>query len=343
MPWNLINFADWRDLWYLILKKTAGPFFKLFFKQRDERTKSFWQNRTGQKIQALNLSAVFKQMYELQLADNSKADFFPFFKENVIRKYNVRKILSLGSGNGSFELQLAEELSEISIDGYDFALKRVEFARQLCQQKNLVSRVNFFCADIFKTDFPKNHYDLILARAILHHIKKLHILMQKLKETLKADGLLFCDEFVGPRRFQWSKNQLKLANALLVVAPEKYRLDQSRLMIKKKIVAPSRLRMWLLDPSEAVSSDRIIPLLNSYFQPILLQERGGSLSQLIFYQIAGNFKEDDPLAQEYIRIVLEVEKLALKSGYLENNYIFGLWQNKHKKNPQTRNFSEKQN
>jgi hypothetical protein len=85
--------------------------------------------------------------------------------------------------------------------------------------------------------------------------------------------------------------------------------------------------MWLLDPSEAVSSRQIVPLLDSLFERLEFYERGGNLTQLFFYRIAGNFANDDPEAREIVRRVIAEERAALARGILRSDYIFGLWRN----------------
>ena len=82
---------------------------------------------------------------------------------------------------------------------------------------------HYFAADIDRFGFPESKYDIVLFDASLHHVKKLDDTLSRVHRTLKPDGCLVINEYIGPDRFQWTKNQLKAANSALMTLPEKFR------------------------------------------------------------------------------------------------------------------------
>ena len=151
-------------------------------------------------------------------------------------------------------------------------------------------------------------------------------MLQKLERLLKPRGLLVVNDFVGPSRFQWTGKQLQAANALLALIPDAYRRRWGIGGSKKKIVAPGRLRMKLIDPSEAAESSLILSLLDKMFTTLEIKNKGGSIACLVFYEIAHHYIQPDETAQQILRLCFAVEDLLMKSGEISSDYILGVFQ-----------------
>ena len=128
------------------------------------------------------------------------------------------------------------------------------------------------------------------------------------------------NEFVGPTRFQWTDRQLNVVNALLRLFPKNYALLYQSQVPKLRSVRPSRLSMWLSDPSEAVESSDIIPMLREYFRIVKINGYGGSVLHLLFSGIGHHFVHPDTVAEHLLRVSFEVEDLLLKSGELSHDF-----------------------
>jgi len=91
-----------------------------------------------------------------------------------------------------------------------------------------------------------------------------HPLVQE-RINLKVSGtarLNRLDEFIGPSRFQWTDAQIQIMNEQLQQLPKHLRRlisDQSK--FKERIVRKTVAYMAAADPSEAVRSSEIVPLL----------------------------------------------------------------------------------
>jgi hypothetical protein len=109
---------------------------------------------------------------------------------------------------------------------------------------------------------------------------------------------------------------------MLARLPEDYRRQRDG-TLKERVGRPSRLRMMLTDPSEAVESGRIVPLLAERFDMIELRPLGGSAVYLVLDEIAHNFEgeEGGVLLQE----LLAEEDALIDSGELQSDYVLGVY------------------
>src|SRR2546425_9886006 len=114
---------------------------------------------------------------------------------------------------------------------------------------------------------PDAGYDVVIGEQALHHFSGLDATSARLARSLRPDGILYVDEFVGPTRHQWTARQLAAANDLLRQLPEAYRrmLDGR---VKRLVMRPSILRMLITDPSEAVEAGRVQAVLRDHFAVI---------------------------------------------------------------------------
>ncbi len=94
--------------------------------------------------------------------------------------------------------------------------------------------------------------------------------------------------------------------------------------LKPKVFKPSRLGMQLGDPSEAVESSEILPLLKQIFDVIEVREYGGTILNLLFAQIAHNFLSDDPETQHWLQLCFDVEDLLLSLGDLQSDFVVAI-------------------
>ena len=74
--------------------------------------------------------------------------------------------------------------------------------------------------------------------------------------------------------------------------------------------------MRLLDPSEAVQSDLIVPTIHELFDVVEERKLGGTLVNLVLDDIAQNF-HDEP---EWLRLLFSVEDAMIGAGEIDSDY-----------------------
>jgi SAM-dependent methyltransferase len=86
-----------------------------------------------------------------------------------------------------------------------------------------ISSINYQVADLNSFALPVNTYDAIFAESALHHLSSLEDVFQRLRRALRPGGLLICNEYIGPARFQFPPEQVSAMNAALALLPLDYR------------------------------------------------------------------------------------------------------------------------
>jgi 2-polyprenyl-3-methyl-5-hydroxy-6-metoxy-1,4-benzoquinol methylase len=235
------------------------------------------------------------------------------FAEQVARTWlagrSGLRALSIGCGTGGWEMDLARLGLFEHITGIDISPQQIGRATQRAKEAGLDGALSFYVADVRQALREEEQYDIVLAQQSLHHFDHLAETVGLMAQALRPGGLLIFDEYVGPSRFQWTKAQMRAANALLAALPAERR-TQSDGRIKQRVIRPSLLSMRLDDPSEAVEASALLPSLRRSF--VVLEEHPyGGMLHLALHGIAHHFLGQDAATAELIQQCLAAEDEAL--------------------------------
>jgi ubiquinone/menaquinone biosynthesis C-methylase UbiE len=228
--------------------------------------------------------------------------------------------LSLGCGTGDRELRWARSGIFRRIDAVDVSAPRIAHARRLADQQGVGKLLRFRVCEVLALEERSAVYDVVLAEGSLHHLTPLEEVMRRVDRLLRPEGYFLVNDFVGPTRMQWTERQLEVINGLLAVLPERFRRRYDGRSIKRELIRPSRLSMILSDPSEAVESARILPLLGQAFEVVEVREFGGTVLHMLLSEIAHNFLTDDDETRRALRLCFEAEDLLLQSAELSSDF-----------------------
>lgn len=118
--------------------------------------------------------------YTTRNADNSWINAI----RNLIPIENITTALDIGCGGGIY----CKALSDMGVDsvtGIDFSEAILEGARENCKgYKN----ISFKKGNAFETGLNSNSTDLLLERALIHHIEDLHLCFKEAHRLLKDKG-----------------------------------------------------------------------------------------------------------------------------------------------------------
>ncbi|MCF8359429.1 MAG: class I SAM-dependent methyltransferase [Prolixibacteraceae bacterium] len=318
-----ISVGDFIDLYYKIQQKGYSKIVSKFSLSGNERTATKW-NTTKESSDFWVIPEVRSRWNEKCTGDTQLE-----YEDYVVQKYfsnqNGLKLLSVGCGSGARERKFAKYPVFSSIEGIDLAGSLIEKARKEAGKQQF-NNIKYHVGNFLIYDFEPGSFDVILFNSSLHHFDRIDCFLEtKVLPLLKEKGHLIVFEYAGPNRLQWSKSQLIRVNEILKEIPEKYRVRIDGKSVKKRAYRPGLIRMKLVDPSEAVDSESIVPSLHKHFNIVEEREIGWDITHVLFKDIAHNFLNDDPETKKLIRYIFEQEDNYLQeTGHSDT--IFGLYQ-----------------
>ena len=258
-----------------------------------------------------------------RISGSPDLDWLDYVKDKFFKK-PVKSALNVGCGHGELErLILGRDITE-RMDGFDISPGAVEIASKLAEENGLGGKVRYAVADanfLDQADLDPQ-YNAVFVSMALHHFVHLEKCLDGLKNRLEPGGLFIANEFIGPDRFQWSDAQLSAANRLLGCFPAEFKVNlRNPEQNIDRIVRPSLKFMKQEMAFEAVCSERIIPALRDRFEIIEQRDYGGTVLQLLFEAIMGNFDEESSREHAImVQMAAACEDLLLENGSLPHDH-----------------------
>ncbi len=298
-------------------------------KSREEKIKSYWnfliskkKMRGRNKVDWSGLRLMHEH-FDYVVTGNGSYPYLKYFWDKYL-KGKKPIIASLGCGNGHLERSLVSMNCHFSkIDGFEINPSLVEFANREAARNN-IAEVKYYEANLNALKLPEK-YDLIIFFHSLHHVENLESCLDVVFHSLADDGLVLIVDYLGPNRFQWTDVQLAYAQELLDILPERLKVyisAPSGFVIKKTIDKPTIEEVSGGDPSEAIRSSDIIGALRPNFHIIEYKPLGGTILNLLFQKIAGNFNERDAVETSLIKSFQKFEETLIKNSVIPSDFAF---------------------
>jgi len=289
-----------------------------------KRTKSAWN---ASDIQASNWWIIPKvqQRWNQLITSDETLQYEKFVVENYLDSNTKVKMLSLGSGSCSHELCFASHKDFFEdILCVDISNHVLDEAKKIAKERNL-ENISFLAKSIYDYDFPEKEFDIVMFHASLHHFMDMDDLVEnKIKKTLKSNGKLIINEYVGPNRLQYPSHQIKAINEAIQIIPKKYRKRFKLDIHKNKVYGSGLIRMILADPSECVESQNILPAIHNQFNTVYEAFYGGNILMTALKDISHHFINLDAEKEKVLNTLFEFE-----DRYLEENpsdFVFGIYE-----------------
>ncbi|MEL0456917.1 class I SAM-dependent methyltransferase [Flavobacteriaceae bacterium SZ-1-7] len=267
-----------------------------------------------------------QQRWRKMISGNKDLELEQFIMENHLKGLKNLKMLSLGSGDCTSELKFAKYKNFKEILCTDIAEKPLNKAKEIATKENL-NNIKFQIQDVNNFSLPENQFDVVYFRASLHHFRNIDSFIgNHILKTLKSDGFLIIDEYVGPTRLQFSKHQIKSINKSIKLIPKKLRKRFKLNFYKNKVYGAGLIRMVLADPSECVDSASIMPSIRKYFETVHETGYGGNILTLALKDIAHHFVELDDEKEATLNSLFDYEDHYLQKH--KSDYIFGIYKPK---------------
>jgi 2-polyprenyl-3-methyl-5-hydroxy-6-metoxy-1,4-benzoquinol methylase len=301
---------------------------KTEYEAHTERVRELWSEQAGtwggRMLHWLEHPAVHDRINTMVSGVTGEDRFHYFFRKHLRRSKwiprRVQRTLTLGCGGGDFERNLAKFNFAKVHDAIDIAEGAIEKAKVAAEREGL-AHIHYRTGDLNHIILPANYYDVIWGISSIHHVAGLENLFAQVYSALKPGGYFFMDEYVGASQFQWPDRQVDAINNALDMLPPELKQSLSRPGEQKSPVSrPTIDEMNAGDPSEAIRSAEIAPVLREVFEQVDFRGCGGALLQMLLEDIAGNFSVDDPHAIGWLNRLFEIEDDLMARGEIGHDF-----------------------
>jgi SAM-dependent methyltransferase len=220
--------------------------------------------------------------------------------------------VSVGCGAGLKEIYILQEELVQSFDLWEIAPNLADEGRQNAAAAGVADRITYHLGDAF-AETAEATYDLVNWDHSLHHMSDVDAALAWSVKVLKPGGFILINDYIGPNRLQFTRNEVERANAFLAQSAIDHRLGRSSLFTK--------LRQWYRDPSEAPQSELIAEAVKRRLPGAELTPIGGTLLNMLGGTVVPFAKNDD--APVVTALTQEDAKLK-NEGY--SHFAFALWQ-----------------
>ena len=261
---------------------------------------------------------VFRAMMRHALG-HEDTNFFTFLKQNHPNRANAHA-LSLCCGDGAFEQQLLEQGVFARITGLELSNERIVQGRARLSKLHSIP-LDFVQKDVNQGNYGWNRFDVVFAKAALHHVHNLEDVFKGIVHALKPGGLLMTIDFFGPTRFQWTDTQLEICNQYWQAHVPSHLQCEVDGTPTPPVARPLVEDMIALDPSEAVRSGELHSMIYRYFDVLDDRALGGTLMNLLLYGDRVNrFDPSDPSHNAVLEQAVAFEHELINKGVLDSDF-----------------------
>jgi len=229
-----------------------------------------------------------------------------------------RHAVSVGCGNGAKELELLRSGLVQRFDLYEISEARIRHGQKLLARAGLTDRVTWHTHDGIEALEHGARYDLVTWDNGLHHMPDTARAVAASVTALQPGGVFLMNDYVGPDYFQWSARTLAYTTAVRHRLPEVLLRDPAdpARRLARTIGRPDRDAMIALDPSEAATSEAILPAIRQHFPDARIWMLGGAIYHLALNDVLANLDadRDGPLLEALLLLDLSLAELG------ENQY-----------------------
>jgi SAM-dependent methyltransferase len=229
--------------------------------------------------------------------------------------------ISIGVGIGVKEIDLLKRGIVQHIEMWEISQARVDMSNENLAKNGLADRATVRLGDGLARA-AEGQFHLVHWQNSLHHMLDMEAAIRWSRAALAPGGALVFNEYVGPDRFQWPDEDVRVVDTLFQIMPASVReacLASGR-QVPDAIRRPGWQAMIDRDPTESAQSSRILPLVREHFREVRTFDLGG----MVYHPMLGRFEHfaEDVASRAWVDACLEVDKARSKAGV--NYYVAGI-------------------
>jgi SAM-dependent methyltransferase len=239
-----------------------------------------------------------------------------------LRRVPGARMLSLGSGPGGIELELARHVSDAATLCMDINPELLRLGRERAETEGL--NVQFVEADLNTVDLPMRDFDVVFCHAALHHVIELERLMEEIARTLRPGGFFLTVDVVTRNGYLMWPETRDVVSAIWKTLPARFRVNHATSagpLIDDEI--------WEADTRaagmECARSEAIFPAIAECFE-VAHYVPYFSLSRRFFDTMYGpSYDLTAPLDRAVFDWIWEMDVHHLATGLLRPETFFGMY------------------
>jgi len=244
----------------------------------------------------------------------------------LIKRLDGRRLktgISVGCGLATKEIRLLELGIVEKFILFELSEEAIRIGSENAKKSNVIDRVEFRNEDAFQFDYSHSKIDLVHWNNSLHHMFDVPRAVQWSYEILIPGGVFYMDDYVGSNRFQWPQNIVDIVNEVRGSLPHKYLKKRIPLVVDRIIDYIKPHILQIIDPSEAVDSEKILTSVRSYFPKAEIILTGGIVYFIALEGMWRNFNEKEEDLSLLTRL-LEKDKFYTQSPDIMSPYAVAL-------------------
>ncbi|CAH2464752.1 MULTISPECIES: class I SAM-dependent methyltransferase [Bacillus] len=108
---------------------------------------------------------------------------------NIVDVQN-KQVIDIGCGGGIYTKELAL-MGAKNVVGLDFSKEILQAAKENC---NAFPNISFIHGDAHNIPYPNESFDLVISRAVIHHLQDVPTFIREASRILKQDGILILQD-----------------------------------------------------------------------------------------------------------------------------------------------------
>jgi SAM-dependent methyltransferase len=259
-----------------------------------------------------------------QMGFSSSHDCIRAYLAKLCRSSESCVFLSIGSGKGDSEIQMATWFIEQGLTNFSFECLDINEAllargRQSAAERGMNRHFSFKAFDV-NAWAPAHTYDAVVALQSLHHVVELEKLFEGIHAALKDEGYFLVDDMIGRNGHQRWPEALNIVQELWRELPDQYRYNQQLKRFEKTY------QNWDCSKEgfEGIRAQDILPLLMERFHFELFFTFGNLIDVFIDRGFGHNFDPAREWDREFIDRVHALDVWNLEQGVITPTHMLAV-------------------
>lgn len=252
-------------------------------------------------------------------------DIYAFFYQPMIDRASAKtvNILSCGSGDGAFEVEIAKHAMAKGFSNFRFVTTEIspilcERTRELLQKEGLQDKFEVREADLntYVIDEP---FDVVMANHSLHHIVELEHLFGQIKNAMRPESIFIINDMIGRNGHMRWPEALDVLNHIWRELPIEKRINHAMKRVEIEYINHD----CSLKGFEGIRAQDILLLLTKQFNFSHFVATCGFFDPIIDRAFGPNYSRDNPDDIAFLDRLQTLNQRLIDVGALKPTLMLG--------------------